>query len=313
MTLERLTAVVVNYGTPELTLRAARALLDDGLPPGRLVVLDNASRDDSYDRFRAELADCELARLEVNAGFAGGANAGAARLEGDAYLIVNNDAFVHAPGSLRRLVARLDDPAVGVVAPRLLNEDLSLQPNVVPLNSPAVALVRASGLSRFVPNRFQPSWSTHWDHSSSREIEAADGAVLLVRAEAWRALGGYDEAEYMYAEDLDLCWRAREVGWKVWFEPEAEFVHLGGGSTRNHWGDPERARRVGYAEASMIGRHLGPVSGRVTLGFITLGVAARWLFSALARNRAAARAYRGSLEGYLQVGGRRARPRAPDT
>jgi N-acetylglucosaminyl-diphospho-decaprenol L-rhamnosyltransferase len=313
MTLERLTAVIVNYGTPELTLRAARALLDDGLPPGRLVILDNASRDDSYDRFRAELAGCEIARVEDNVGFAGGANAGARRLEGDAYLIVNSDAFVNTPGSLRRLVARLDDPAVGVVAPRLLNEDLSLQPNVVPINSPAVALVRASGLSRFVPNRFQPSWSTHWDHASSREIEAADGAVLLVRAETWRTLGGYDEAEYMYAEDLDLCWRARKAGWKVWFEPGAEFVHLGGGSTRNNWGDPERAKRIGQAEASMIGRHLGPVSGRLTLGFIALGVGARWLVSALLGNRAAARSYRGSLAGYLRAGNGRARRRARGT
>jgi GT2 family glycosyltransferase len=313
MTLDRLTAVIVNYGTPDLTLRAARALLEDGLPPGRLVVVDNGSEDDSVDRLRAGLEGCVVTRLEQNVGFAAGANAGAGQLSGDAYLIVNNDAFVHVPGSIRRLLERLGDARVGVVAPKLLNEDLTLQRNVVPINSPAVALVRASGLSRFVPNRHQPSWSTHWDHSTSREIQAADGAVLLVRGETWRELGGYDEAEHMYAEDLDLCWRARKAGWKVWFDPEARFVHLGGGSTRNHWGDPERARRVGYAEASMIARHLGPVAGRLTLAFIGLGVAARWLFATAVRNREAARTYRGSLSGYLRGGGRGARPRAPGT
>jgi N-acetylglucosaminyl-diphospho-decaprenol L-rhamnosyltransferase len=302
MTFDRLTAVIVNYGTPELTLKAARALLDDGLPAGRLVLLDNGSEDDSHDRFRAELPDCVVTRLDQNVGFAGGANAGARQLDGDAYLIVNNDAFVHAPGSLQRLLGRLEDAEVGVVAPRLLNEDLTLQRNVVPTNSPAVALVRASGLSRFVPNRHQPSWSTHWDHSTSREIQAADGAVLLVRGETWRKLGGYDEAEHMYAEDLDLCWRAREAGWKVWFEPQAEFVHLGGGSTRRHWGDAERARRIGVAEAAMIERHLGPVSGRLTLALISSGLAARWLFWTALRNREAAAPYRGALAGYRRRG-----------
>lgn len=313
MSAERLTAVIVNYGTPELTLRAARALLADGLAPERLVVVDNGSLDDSHDRLTAELAGCLVHRLDENVGYARGANAGAAQLEGDAYLFVNNDAFVHAPGSVERLCAHLDDPEVGLVAPKLLNEDLTLQRNVVPLSSPAVALVRASGLSRFVPNRFQPGWSTHWDHSSSRRISAADGAVVLVRGETWRQLGGYDVAEHMYAEDLDLCWRAGKAGWQLWFDPEAQFVHLGGGSTRNHWGDAERARRVGYAEASMISRHLGPVSGRLTLAFIALGIGARWLFYVATRNRAAATTYRGALDGYLRTGGKRARPRAPGT
>jgi N-acetylglucosaminyl-diphospho-decaprenol L-rhamnosyltransferase len=311
VTIERLTAVIVNYGTPDLTLRAARALLDDGLPPDRLVVVDNGSLDDSHERLTGGLEGCLVLRLEENVGFARGANVGAAALTGDAYLIVNNDAFVHVPGSVEKLCSRLDNPSIGVVAPRLLNEDLTLQGNVVPVSTPAVALMRASGLSRFVPNRFQPRWSTHWDHATSREIQAADGAVLLVRGDAWRELDGYVEAEHMYAEDLDLCWRAREAGWKVWFESGAEFVHLGGGSTRNHWGDPERARRVGYAEATMIGRHLGPVSSRATLAFISLGVAARWLFYAATRKRAAAATYRGSLQGYLHSGGKGSRPRAP--
>jgi N-acetylglucosaminyl-diphospho-decaprenol L-rhamnosyltransferase len=300
-----LTAVIVNYGTADLTLRAARALLDDGLPPTRLVIVDNGSADDSYTRLEAALPDSVVVRLDPNVGYAGGANAGVAQLAGDAYLLVNNDAFLHAPGSVERLLTRLDDSEVAIVAPRILNEDLTLQGTVVPLSSPAVALVRASGLSRRIPNRFQPHWSTHWDHSESREIEAADGAVLLVRHAAWEQLGGFDESALMYAEDLDLCWRAREAGWKVWFESHAEFVHLGGGSTR--WAGRERARRVGQAEAAMIRRHRGTVSAALTLGFTAGGLAARWLIWTLARKRQAADTQRGALEGYLS------RPRAPGT
>ena len=160
-----LTVVISNWGTPDLTIRSARAVIEDGVPAERVVVVDNGSEDDSYARFQDELADCELVRLEENIGFARASNLGARTLPGDAYLFLNNDAFVEKPGSVAALLACLEDEEVGVAAPRILNPDLSLQPTVVPTSSPLVELVRASGLSRFVPNGAQPSWSTHWDHA----------------------------------------------------------------------------------------------------------------------------------------------------
>ena len=296
--LDRVTAVIANYGTPDYTIRAVRALTDDGVPPERIVVVENGSADDSLARFRAELTDNIVVPLDPNLGFARGSNIGARKLRGDAYLFVNNDAFVHRPGSIEALVRGLDDPGVGIVAPRLLNEDLTLQPKVVPLSSPSVALVRASGLSRVVPNRWQPRWSTHWDHSESREIQASSGVVFLVRGSVWDELGGFAEGELMYAEDLDLCWRARTNGWKVWFAADAEFVHIGAGTTRSHWGSPERAERVGRAEAEMIRRHLGRVRGGLTLGLIRAGIAARLTYYRARGDGETAAALRAARRGY---------------
>jgi N-acetylglucosaminyl-diphospho-decaprenol L-rhamnosyltransferase len=297
--LESITAVITNWGTPDDTIRAARALAGDGLPLERIVVVDNGSADESYQRFQSELAGCVLVGLDENVGYARGANAGARRLPGTAYAFVNSDAFLQRPGTLHALLAPLDNESVAVVAPRLLNVDLSLQPNVVPVNRPGAALARASGLSRLIPNRWQPHWSTHWDHSSSREIECADGAVLLVRGGAWDQLGGFNEGSEMYAEDLDLCWRARKRGWKVWFAHEAQFVHVGAGTTRRTWSNPHRAERIGRAEAVMIRRNLDRVRAELTLAFICAGLAARWLlFTALRRQEAAA-ALRGYLRGYV--------------
>src|SRR5205823_7466941 len=133
-----------------------------------------------------------------------GNNRGAAALPGSFYLFVNSDAFVHAPGTVSRLAAAAARPRVGIAVPRLLNEDGTLQPNVVPTSSPLPELVRASGLSRFVPNRLQPSLGTHWDHGDSRPIQAAIGAVVAVRGDAWEALGGFDERAFMYAEDIEI-------------------------------------------------------------------------------------------------------------
>ena len=292
-----ITAVVLNWRTPDLTIRCVHSLADDGVPLERIVVVDNGSADNSFARFGEELRGAVLVRLEENVGFARGNNIGAQALPAAAYLFVNSDAFVDRPGSVERMRRALDDPRVGVVAPRLVNEDGSLQPSVVPLTTPAVAAVRASGLSRLVPNRFQPRWSTHWDHSESREIQAANGAVLLVRRETFDALGGFDESSHMYAEDLDLCWRARRLGRAVRFVHDARFVHLGAGSSGGDERDPGRAERVAAAEAAMLSRNLSPARARLASGVVAAGLAARAIAFHLLRRPTAAAEMRASLRG----------------
>jgi GT2 family glycosyltransferase len=301
--LARLTAVIPTWETADLTIRCARALIEDGMPAERVVAVDNGSRDDTRERLAAELPGCRVVRIEENAGYGGAANAGAEAVPGDAYLVLNNDAFVHRPGSVARMLAALGDERVGVVVPRLLNVDLTLQRNVVPLHSPAVALVRSSGLSRLVPDRWQPRWSTHWRHDHSREIGAANGPVLLVRGATWDELGGFERRIHMYAEDLDLCWRAHLAGWKAWFERDAEFVHIGNATGRRHWDVPARAEMVWRQEAAMIRRHMPPRQAQATLTLTAAGLAARRVaFAALGRRDAAA-SVGGALRG-LRAGSR---------
>ena len=306
-TASTVTAVVVNWGMPDYTIRSAQALIADGVPPERVVVVDNGSLDDSFERFGSRLPDCTLIQLDENIGFARASNVGARALGADAYLFVNNDAFVHRPGSVSAMLAALADASVGVVVPRLLNTDLTLQPNVVPGSSPGVELVRASGLSRFVPMRWQPRWSTHWSHDRSREIEAAIGAVVLVRRELWEALGGFEEHQLMYAEDLELCWRARKRGWRIWFARDAEFIHVGSAASAARWGDATRAELKGRAEAAMVRRHRPLVSSTLTVGLISLGLLARFAYMTVTRNGDAAAALRAAVRGYV-AGFRAAKP-----
>ena len=296
-TIDELTVVVVDWNLPDHTVRCVEALHDDGVPADRVVVVENGPSEANWDRIANELSACVLVRIETNVGFAAANNVGAAVLPGSAYLLVNNDAFVHGTGVVARMLAALDRPGVGVVVPRLLNDDLTLQPTVAPFTVPHVALVRASGLSRLVPNRWQPRLSTHWDHASSREIEAAVGAVMLVDGPVWDRLGGLRETAFMYAEDLDLCWRSRRAGWKTWFTAEAEFVHLGGTSSDRRWSTRERAEEVARAEGAMIREQLPPGRAAATLLFMQLGLGARVAsFTVLGKADAAADS-RGALAG----------------
>jgi GT2 family glycosyltransferase len=297
--IRRLTAIVLNWRTPELTRRSVEALISDGVPPGRIVVVDNGSGDDSADRLREALPGVQLLELDDNLGFARGNNLGAAALPGGAYLFVNSDAFVSRTGSVGRLLAALADPRVGIAVPRLLNEDGTLQPNVVPISTPLPELIRATGISRLLPNRLQPRVGTGWDHSENRTIEAAIGAVLLVRGSAWSDLGGFDERRFMYAEDHDLFRRAAETGWVSQFVADAEFVHLGSASADQQWSDPVRAEIVASAEAAMVRDHLGPYRARLTIALMSAGVGVRSLISRLRGDRAAARTQAAWLRGYL--------------
>lgn len=299
-TTGQITAVILNWRTPEYTLRAADALIGDGIPAERIVIVDNGSGDDSLTRLASGAPALTVLALPENVGFARANNVGARHLPADgAYLIINSDAFVHVPGAVASLRAALDHPAVGIVAPRLLNPDLTLQPSVAPLSSPLSELVRASGLSRWVPNRLQPALSTHWDHATSRRIDAAIGPVLLIRASAWDQLAGFDERLYMYAEDLDLFRRAAALGWQARFVADSEFVHLGGASARQRWDSAARAQRVARAEAQTIVTHLDPGRARLTLSLMATGVGLRGVaFTVLGRPQVA-RTYFGWLRGYL--------------
>jgi len=297
MRLSAITCVVLNWETADATVASVGLLVGDGLPAERIVVVDNGSKDDSYERLQQELPGCVVIRLEENVGYARAANTGAGALTGDAYMFVDNDAFLHAPGSVATLLRELDDETIGVVAPRILNEDLTLQPSVVPLKTPTVALVQASGLSRLIPNRSQPEWSTHWDHTEERTIQAMAGPVFLVRGRTWRDLGGYDERLAMYADELDLCWRASKVGWQIRFSPTASWVHIGFHSGRRHWTTPQRQEMIGRSEAQMIRRHLSPLQARLTLQLMSAGLAARWLYRRSRRQGEAAAALAGSLRG----------------
>jgi GT2 family glycosyltransferase len=300
---EELTAVVLNWRTPELTRRAVESLREDGVPSARIVVVDNGSGDGGAATLGEALAGVRIVALEENVGFARGNAAGAAALPGAAYLFVNSDAFIDRAGSVARLLAALADPRVGIAVPRLLNEDRTLQPSVVPFSTPLSELIRASGLSRLVPNRLQPRLGTHWDHAETRPIEAAVGAVMLIRGTAWEELGGFDPSRFMYAEDHDLFRRAAAAGWRARFVAEAEFVHLGSGSAARRWSDPDRAVRVAAAEAAMVREHLGPLAGRLTVALMAAGVAARSVVWRLCGDREAARTQAAWLRGYLRRSG----------
>ena len=229
--MTKVAAVVVNYNTCPHLLTCVRSLRADGVTD--VVVVDNASADDSCAALRRSDPDAVLLPMTSNLGFGTAANRGVEVAEAEYVLILNPDTVVE-PGTTKALVEALDrHPTLAVVGPRMENVDGSLYPSARRFPD----LVDAAGhafLGLVVPsNPFTRRYRMlDWDHQHAGEVDWVGGACLLVRRSAFQSVGGFDEAYFMYAEDVDLCWRLRREGWGIGYEPAGRVVHSLGGSSR---------------------------------------------------------------------------------
>ena len=231
-----ISAIIVNYNGAALLPRCISALREDaGSRRVEIVVVDNASTDGSADLPCLNGSNVRVIRLEENVGFGRANNIGAEVASGTHLLLLNIDCFVR-PGLIDVLAARLDgDGGCAVAGPRLLNPDGTLQPSCHNFPTPAVLFLEQSLLWKALRRMPLLRHRLHIasPHNRPEEADWLLGACMLVRAEAYYEVGGFDPAYFFYWEEADLCMRLQKAGWAVAFEPRAQAVHLGGGSTSN--------------------------------------------------------------------------------
>jgi len=232
---------IVSYNTVDL-LRDCLQSLSHSTIAVAVVVVDNGSTDASVAMMEREFPAVTVIVPGANLGFARGTNLAMQRLLADApalhsILMLNPDTVVHA-GALESLVAFVDaHPRVGVVSPRLLNVDGSLQRGVFRFPTPLMTLFDLFPPGEATPGRFYDSW---WHGRYPQEVAgsapfAVDhplGAAMLTRVSVLAEVGMLDEDYFMYVEEVDWCMRVRRAGWAIWQEPAAQITHIGGASSR---------------------------------------------------------------------------------
>jgi N-acetylglucosaminyl-diphospho-decaprenol L-rhamnosyltransferase len=221
-------AVIVSYNVRDLLLQCIASLRADGIE--HIVVVDNASSDGSAGAARAE--EVEVVALDTNVGFGSGANQGVARTS-TPYVIVCNPDLEVEPGANKALADVLDnEPDVGIVAPRIETPDGRLYPSARTFPDMVDAAGHAFLQFAWRSNPFSRRYKMlDWDHAAAGDVDWVAGTYLVVRRTAWDAVGGFDEAFFMYLEDVDLCWRLKAAGWRTRYEPAARIVHAIGRST----------------------------------------------------------------------------------
>ena len=226
----KVSVVVVSYNTRERLLACLAALETRASVPHEVIVVDNASADGSAAAVRARFPAAIVLENAENAGFSRANNQGLRRGQGAYALILNSDAEVGA-GCVEALAAVLDARVdVGIVGPRTRFADGRIQVSFGPMLAPR-AEWRQRRLVQGV-RRGDPGALRQAEALAAAEHEPAwvSGSCLLARRRAIDAVGLFDEGFFLYEEDVDLCVRVFEAGWRVVFTPAAEVVHHLGSS-----------------------------------------------------------------------------------
>lgn len=213
-----------------------------------VIVVDNNSEDGSAEMVEAEFPWVRLFKMSRNLGFTGGQNLAISERKGFHAFLLNSDTVVF-PGAIASLNQYLEaHTEVGIVGPKLLNPDGSLQMSCRRFPNPVAALFRNTPLGKLFPNnRFTREYlMTDWDHTKSREVDWVSGAALLARGELIERIGLLDPEYFMYCEDVDWCWRAWKADFKVAYFPESVITHAIGHST-----DKAPNRMIGRFHRSM--------------------------------------------------------------
>jgi N-acetylglucosaminyl-diphospho-decaprenol L-rhamnosyltransferase len=272
------TVAVVSWNTRELLLRCLRSLSPE-VDAGRaqVWVLDNASADGSASAAREHAPWARVIEAERNLGFGGAVNAVAEQTQSEWLACANADVALE-PGALQALLAAGNQQRVGCVAPRLVLPDGSTQHSVYALPTVPFTLAFNVGLQRLSPalgDRL--CLEGYWDPGRPRQVPWAIGAFLLLRRSAFASVGGFDERQWMYAEDLDLGWRLRDARWITQYEPGARVLHTSGAATELAFGH-ERMARYMRATYAVLVRRRGPARTWATAAINVVGAAARLLW-----------------------------------
>jgi GT2 family glycosyltransferase len=274
-----LSIVIVNWNTKGLLRDCLESIVLN--PPQcacKVVVVDNGSTDGSGEMVQRDFSDVLLISNERNLGFAEANNQGIRAQKSRYVHLLNSDTIV-LPGALDGLVRSLESsPAVGIVGNRLRNPDGTLQPSVFRFPTVTSALLLGFGIRRVkLGDRVRHTQTNvgeeEFDYGVRQEVDYMRGASLIIRRSVLDEIGLLDERFFMYGEEADLCYRAWQAGWKVVYDPEAEIIHLGGGSSRK--AVPETVARRTVAVWQFIRKHHGPLAG---FAFRALAIA-RSLFS----------------------------------
>ena len=287
---------VVTWNTAGVTPGALRRLLD-AAPGVRVLVHDNASSDGTVEAIRREVPEADVVAGDANLGFAAGMNRLLARSDAPWVLALNPDAWPE-PGAVEAMVeAGERTPRAAAVAPRVLRPDGTPEHSTHRFPSVRLAAAAAVGVGGRVGERLL--LEGEWAQDRPSDVDWAVGAALLLRRAALDDVGGFDERYFMYAEDLEWCWRARRAGWTIRFEPSAVVRHVGNVSGDQAYGEG-RADAVLASTYAFYGRTHGSASTAAFRALNAAGAARLWVLGLLRRDEGMARFWRRQIPLHLR-------------
>ncbi|MBT3233010.1 MAG: glycosyltransferase [Calditrichaeota bacterium] len=228
--------IIVNYNVKHFADQCLKSVFaSQGSLSIEVLLIDNASEDGSIEFLQDRFPDVKFIANNKNVGFGRANNIALEKARGRFLLVLNPDTLL-SQDSLTEMVKYIEsNPEVGAIGPKILTRYGSFdKTSKRGLPTPWVSFCRISGLSKLFPKSktFGKYDLLYLDPDKPAEVETLVGCCMLVRAEAYNTVGGFDEDFFMYGEDIDWSYRISLAGWKVHYAPVTRIVHFRGESTR---------------------------------------------------------------------------------
>jgi GT2 family glycosyltransferase len=270
--------IVVSFNGGDLVRTCLKALWPQLEAGSEVFVVDNNSSDGSVDNLEAEFPGLHVIRNPTNDGYAKANNQAIAVAQGTYILLLNPDVQVE-PGAVATAMAYLDEnPDVSILGPKVLKNGRLDPPARRSFKTPETYFYKALGLARLFPRhrRFGRYYLGYLDEDQITDVDSVVGAFLMIRRSVVEQIGPLDERFFMYSEDEDWCWRAKQAGGRVVYHPGVVVHHIRGATTSKY-----RLRMTYHSHRSywlyykknVAGRYPGPVNWMV-YGLIGAGLAA---------------------------------------
>lgn len=309
-----LSIIIVSYNTRELLRDCLLSLLGPGKPgrPFEVIVVDNASTDGTVEMLEKDFKKVVLIKNRENAGFGRANNTGIKSARGDFLLLLNSDTVVKK-GAVDRLLEFIKSrPKAGIAGPKLLYGDGTVQPSVSTFPNLWREFLRMFRIKKIVPREwvrkvalehgiFGPTVRSYFmaELPSTIEVDAVNGACMMIRREAMDAAGGFDENYFMYVEDMDLCRTFRDKGWKIFYYPDAEIFHWVGKSSGGTFRDqsPLSYKSLFYYYR----KHHGKLYEKFVRSMVITALCFRSAFHVLIRPAATIRGRNETFNSYIKI------------
>ncbi|BDI32316.1 glycosyl transferase [Capsulimonas corticalis] len=230
--------IIVNWNAQKDLRVCLQSLYADPKPKSNyeVWVVDNASTDGSAEMVRSEFPDVKLIANTENVGFSKANNQAIAASQSRYVFLLNSDAFAHE-GAIDTLVSYADaHPQAGIIGPRVLNADGTLQFSCRRFPSLMAGFFRNTFLGKIAPQNKYAAEYLMWDisHDRDQSVDWISGCAMMIRRTLIDRIGALDERFYMYCEDVDICRRTWEDGFEVVYAPQAVVTHIIGRSSDNN-------------------------------------------------------------------------------
>jgi len=266
---------IVSWNTRDILKNCLRSIYDKTKKVSyEIIIVDNNSHDGTCEMVKEKFPECILIESSDNLGFVKGNNIAIREAKGRHLLYLNPDTELKTK-AIDGMVKFLDkNPEYGAVGCKLVYPDNSIQyvcARTFP--SPFNQFCFLAMLDRLFLNSklFSTVEMRYWDHNNSRDIECLCGACILVRKEIIDQLQGFDEEIFMYAEDVDLCFRIKEKGWRIYYLSDEEIMHYAGASSKQHQKIYFSSIMQRESNFYFLNKHFGTATARKYLIAILIG------------------------------------------